>query len=61
MDVAYAHADKIVSGGRCPDCGEDLKRNLALSGWWQCVQFGAEGFRKDSSLPACDFQIFTRN
>lgn len=49
----------IVEIGKCPQCGRPLRRNLSLSGWWQCSQFGAEGFRADSTLPACDWQGFT--
>ena len=51
-------AQRIVAGGACPDCGAPLRRNLALTGWWQCSQYGAVGFRADSSKPACGFQIF---
>lgn len=50
---------QVVRGGICPDCGKGLKLNLSLAGWWQCEQFGAEGFRKDSSKPACSWQGFT--
>lgn len=49
----------VVASGHCPRCGAGLRRNIALSGWWQCEQFGAEGFRKDSSKPSCDWQGFT--
>lgn len=42
----------------CPSCGRPIKRNLSLTGWWQCSQFGAEGFRVDSSKPACSWQAF---
>ena len=49
---------EIVAKGVCPDCGRGLKRNLALTGWWQCEQFGAVGFRKDSESPSCNFQTF---
>lgn len=56
---AFAEARAIVSTGKCPTCGETLKRNLSLSGWYQCVQFGAVGFRKDPSKPSCNFQTFT--
>ena len=55
----YAEAARIVATGVCPQCGARLKQNLALTGWWQCVQFGAEGFRKDASKPSCSFQTFT--
>ncbi len=59
MDRIRSEASRIVATGKCPDCGANLKRNLALTGWWQCEQFGAEGFRKDSSKPSCNFQCFT--
>lgn len=54
-----AKATAIVKTGHCPHCGSGLRRNLSLLGWWQCDQFGADGFRKDDSKPACDFQTFT--
>lgn len=49
----------IVQTGKCPQCGAPLRRNLALAGWWQCSQYGADGFRKDNSKPSCSFQTFT--
>lgn len=55
----HAEAQAIVSTGTCPTCGCGLKRNLSISGWWQCEQFGSDGFRKDSSKPQCGFQTFT--
>jgi predicted metal-binding protein len=55
----FEEARKIVATGTCPICGAQLRRNLSLSGWWQCSQFGADGFRADSSKPKCDFQTFT--
>jgi hypothetical protein len=48
-----------VATGRCPECGGGMHRNLSLSGWWQCDRFGAPGFRRDPSGPACDWQCFT--
>lgn len=48
----------IVSSGTCPLCGGTLRRNLSLTGWFQCEQLGAEGFRKDSSRPSCSWQAF---
>ncbi len=49
----------VVATGICPVCGAGLNRNLALSGWWQCEQLGAVGFRKDATKPSCDWQGFT--
>ena len=49
----------VVATGVCPLCGGKLKRNLSMSGWWQCEQLGAEGFRKDATKPSCSWQGFT--
>ena len=62
IDRCNAHNEetrRIVATGKCPLCGEGLKRNLSLTGWWQCAQLGAEGFRKDSAKPSCSWQGFT--
>jgi ribosomal protein L37AE/L43A len=61
MDASYAEAERIVATGVCPQCGRNLRRNLSLTGWWQCSQLGAEGFRADASQPSCTFQTFTRH
>lgn len=50
---------KIVASAQCPQCGAGLRLNSAIAGWYQCDQYGAEGFRKDSSKPACSWQGFT--
>jgi len=60
MSAVYEEAAAIVATGKCPGCGSALRRNLSLSGWYQCEQFGTERFRKDSSKPECNFQIFVR-
>lgn len=59
--IAKARAEVIqaVTSGRCPLCGAAVRRNWSLTGWWQCEQFGAEGFRKDSTKPSCNWQGFT--
>lgn len=59
MDAIRAEASKIVATGKCPCCDRPLRRNLSLTGWWQCSQLGAEGFRADASQPSCNFQCFT--
>lgn len=46
----------IESG--CPECGAKVKRNLSMTGWWQCSQLGAEGFRADPAKPSCSWQMF---
>jgi hypothetical protein len=53
-----AKASAVVATGKCPSCGQGLRRNLALAGWWQCAGYGAEGFRATGSTP-CSFQTFT--
>jgi len=58
-DARYAEAEAVVTTGTCPACGQALRRNLALTGWWQCSGFGAEGFRAPGASP-CSFQTFTR-
>jgi len=59
IEAAQMKARAIVETGKCPYCGRPLRRNLALAGWWQCSQFGAEDFRADPGAPSCDFQCFT--
>lgn len=57
---AQAAARAALSTNTCPTCGGPVKPNFAIAGWVQCVQFGAVGFRADSSRPACSWQGFTR-
>lgn len=59
MAAARAEAAKVVAAGKCPCCGSGLRRNLSIAGWWQCEQFGAEGFRKNAAKPSCSWQGFT--
>ena len=56
--AAKAATAAVVATGKCPDCGAKLRRNLALTGWYQCEQFGADGHRADNSKPKCDWQGF---
>lgn len=56
MEGLHAEARAHVKANACPCCGAGLRRNLALTGWWQCAQYG---FRADASKPACSFQCFT--
>lgn len=58
-EARQAEARRIVTGGVCPQCGAGIRRNLALTGWYQCRQYGAEGFREDNAKPSCSWQIFT--
>jgi hypothetical protein len=55
----HEEARRIVSSGVCPDCASGLRQNLAILGWWQCEQYGSDGFRADSAKPQCSFQTFT--
>jgi len=57
---AREETSRVVASGVCPYCGAGLRRNSSMAGWWQCEQFGAEGFRKDSTKPSCDWQGFTQ-
>lgn len=59
MNAAKAETRRIVAAGVCPTCAGKLRRNLALTGWYQCEQLGTEGFRKDASKPSCNWQGFT--
>ena len=56
---AIAETCAVVASGKCPQCGAGLRRNLALTGWWQCRQYGADGFREDNTKPHCSWQGFT--
>ena len=56
--AAKAATAAVVSSGKCPCCGRGLRRNLSLTGWWQCEQLGAVGFRKFADQPSCDWQGF---
>lgn len=51
MDKIHAEARAIVAKGVCPQCGASLRRNNALTGWWQCSKYGNGG--------TCSFQTFT--
>jgi hypothetical protein len=59
IEAAHEATRQVVKSGICPDCGGKVKRNLSLTGWWQCEQLGAVGFRKDASKPSCNWQGFT--
>ena len=57
-EARHAAARVIVAAGKCPDCGQRLKRNRAMAGWWQCVRYAADGIYGISARE-CSFQIFT--
>ena len=57
--AAQAEASKALADCKCPQCGQGVRRNLALTGWVQCDGYGAEGFRKRGSVP-CSWQGFTQ-
>ena len=59
LEALQTEAREIVATGICPDCGAKLRRNLSITGWWQCEQYGAPNFRKIGTNAACDFQCFT--
>lgn len=60
MEESRNEARLAVMQNKCPLCGAPVRRNSALTGWVQCSQYGAEGFRADSSKPACSWQGFTQ-
>lgn len=54
-------AKAIVAGGKCPDCSLPLRRNIALTGWYQCAAYGSPAYRAAEfrNAPPCLFQCFT--
>ncbi len=59
LDRIHGESIAIVKTGICPQCGEPLRRNMSMTGWWQCSQYGSVGFRAAAEKPACSFQCFT--
>lgn len=59
MDAIHAEVQAVVAKGECPQCGSGLRRNSSITGWWQCEQYGAEGFRARAADPPCSWQGFT--
>lgn len=59
IEQSQAETRAIVAAGVCPSCGSKVVRNLALTGWWQCEQYGAETHRARPSEPSCSWQGFT--
>jgi hypothetical protein len=61
MAVLKAEVRAVVATGVCPRCGTKLRRNLALTGWWQCGAYGEPGFRRpeDRDKAHCEWQGFT--
>jgi hypothetical protein len=55
---AQAETQAVVDAGSCPQCGAGVHRNWAITGWFQCDQYGSDGFRKDDAKPACSWQGF---
>ena len=58
IEMLKEQVQAIVNTGICPECKADLKRNLSMTGWWQCEQLGAVGFRKDPTKSSCNWQGF---
>lgn len=56
---AQAETRAVVSAGKCPCCGSKVVRNLSLTGWWQCEQYGSEQFRARPEEDPCSWQGFT--
>ena len=60
IQKARAETAAVVASGKCPVCGARLRQNLSITGWWQCSQLGAVGFRADALKPSCSWQGFTQ-
>lgn len=60
LEAIRQQTREIVLDGTCPNCGSGLRRNLALTGWWQCEQFGTEQFRARPEDAQCSWQGFTQ-
>jgi len=60
LEAIHAEVRRIVSTGKCPTCGRKLRQNLSITGWWQCSQLGAVGFRAEADQPSCGWQGFTQ-
>ncbi len=52
---AQTAARLVVATGKCPRCGSKLRRNLSVTGWWQCEQVGAVGFRARAADAPCSW------
>ena len=59
IEAQHEEARKVVAANCCPDCGSKIRRNLSLTGWYQCEQLGAPGFRARDTDPSCAWQGFT--
>jgi len=59
IEAAHAETHAALESNSCPTCGSGARRNIALSGWVQCEQFGADGRRARNDAPACSWQGFT--
>ena len=52
-----AECEAVLATGKCPRCGSALKRNLSITGWWQCEQYGAVTHRARPQDPQCSYQF----
>jgi hypothetical protein len=59
IEKAHQETREIVAKGKCPRCGNGLRRNNSILGWWQCEQYGAVQWRKDPQKEDCGWQGFT--
>jgi threonine synthase len=59
MAELHAEAQAIVATGKCPKCGLPLKRNLAITGWWQCSRCTDYPEPEYAQYQKCSFQCFT--
>lgn len=59
LEQGRAEVEAVVATGKCPRCGSPLRRNLSMSGWWQCEQLGAPSYRARPDEDECGWQGFT--
>lgn len=59
VERSRQEARDAIQANKCPQCGRPVRRNLSITGWIQCSQFGSVGFRANAELPPCEWQGFT--
>ncbi len=60
MEAQQRASQAALEANCCPQCGSQVRRNLAITGWVQCEQYGSVGFRARDEDPQCSWQGFTQ-